>query len=145
NAWVLSKSLETLDVRIERHCKNAYEIAKRLENHESVNFVKYPFLKSHRHYKIAQKQMKHGGGIVTFELKSGLEGGRAFLNKLKLFSLTANLGDVRSIATHPASTTHSKLSEDQRLAVGGTDGLVRLSIGLEHVDDIWADLVQSLH
>lgn len=144
NAWILSKSLETLDVRLERHCKNAFEIAKRLENQERVNLVKYPFLESHQQYKIAKEQMKYGGGIVTFEIKGGLEAGRNFLDKLELFSLTANLGDVRSIATHPASTTHSKLTEEQRLEVKITDGLVRLSIGLENIEDLWEDIEQAL-
>lgn len=144
NAWTLSKSLETLHVRMDRHCDNALEIAKRLEKHEAVSWVKYPFLPSHPHVEIAKKQMKAGGGIVTFQLKSGLEGGRKFLDGLNMFSLTANLGDVRSIATHPASTTHSKLSPEQRADVGISDGLVRLSIGLEHVDDIWEDLEGAL-
>ncbi len=145
NAWTLSKSLETLHVRMDRHCDNALEIAKRLEEHSAVVSVKYPFLPSHPHFEIAQKQMKSGGGIVTFQLKSGLEGGRKFLDSLKMFSLTANLGDVRSIATHPASTTHSKLTPEQRADVGISDGLVRLSIGLEHVDDIWEDLEMALN
>lgn len=144
NAWILSKSLETLDIRIERHCKNALEIATRLENHPAISFVKYPFLKSHPQYEIAINQMSAGGGIVSFELKGGIENGRQFLDKLQLFSLTANLGDTRSIATHPASTTHSKLTQEQREAVGITDGLVRLSIGLEHVEDIWNDLLKAL-
>ncbi|MEN9997431.1 MAG: hypothetical protein RI922_421 [Bacteroidota bacterium] len=144
NAWTLSKSLETLDVRMERHCKNALEIATRLEGHEAIEWVKYPFLKSHPQYEIAIKQMKKGGGIVSFELKGGLEVGRKFLDQLNLFSLTANLGDTRSIATHPASTTHSKLTSEQRLEVGITDGLVRLSIGLEHVEDIWEDIIGAL-
>lgn len=144
NAWTLSKSLETLDVRIERHCKNALEIATRLEGNEAIEWVKYPFLKSHPQYEIAIKQMKKGGGIVSFELKGGLEAGRKFLDQLNLFSLTANLGDTRSIATHPASTTHSKLTTEQRLEVGITDGLVRLSIGLEHIDDIWEDIQKAL-
>lgn len=144
NAWILSKSLETLHVRMDRHCDNALEIAKRLEAHPAVEWVKYPFLVSHPHYEIAKRQMKSGGGIVTFELKSGLEGGRSFLDALNLFSLTANLGDVRSIATHPASTTHSKLTPEQRSAVGISDGLVRLSIGLEHLEDIWEDLKSAL-
>lgn len=144
NAWILSKSLETLDVRIERHCKNALEIATRLEKHASVSFVKYPFLKSHPQFEIATKQMSAGGGIVTFELKGGIEKGKQFLDKLQLFSLTANLGDTRSIATHPASTTHSKLTQEQREAVGITDGLVRLSVGLEHVEDMWEDLLKAL-
>ena len=144
NAWTLSKSLETLDVRMERHCKNALEIATRLEGHDSIEWVKYPFLKSHPQYEIAIKQMKKGGGIVSFELKGGLDAGRKFLDQLNLFSLTANLGDTRSIATHPASTTHSKLTSEQRLEVGITDGLVRLSIGLEHIDDIWGDIQKAL-
>ena len=144
NAWTLSKSLETLDVRMERHCKNALEIATRLEGHEAIEWVKYPFLKSHPQYEIAIKQMKKGGGIVSFELKGGLEAGRKFLDQLNLFSLTANLGDTRSIATHPASTTHSKLTSEQRLEVGISDGLVRLSIGLEHVEDIWEDIIGAL-
>ncbi len=144
NAWVLSKSLETLDVRMERHCKNALEIAKRLEGHPAVSWVKYPFLPSHPQHEIAKKQMFAGGGIVSFELKAGLEAGRKFLDELNMFSLTANLGDTRSIATHPASTTHSKLTSEQRLDVGISDGLVRLSIGLEHIEDIWSDLSSAL-
>jgi O-succinylhomoserine sulfhydrylase len=145
NAWILSKSLETLDVRMERHCNNALEIAKRLEAHPAVSWVKYPFLPSHPQFAIAQRQMKNGGGIVSFELKKGLEAGRKFLDQLELFSLTANLGDTRSIATHPASTTHSKLTQEQRLDVGISDGLVRLSIGLENKEDIWTDLVNALN
>jgi O-succinylhomoserine sulfhydrylase len=144
NAWVLSKSLETLDVRMERHCKNAFEIAKRLESHPAISWVKYPFLPSHPQYKIAVEQMSSGGGIVSFELKNGLSAGKTFLDNLNIFSLTANLGDTRSIATHPASTTHSKLTPEQRLDVGISDGLVRLSIGLEHVEDIWGDLIGAL-
>ena len=144
NAWVQSKALETLDVRMERHCNNALEIAKRLEQRNEIARVKYPFLPSHPQYEIAIAQMSAGGGIISFELKSGLEGGQQFLEKLKMFSLTANLGDVKSIATHPASTTHSKLTKEQRLDVGITDGLIRLSIGLEHIEDLWEDLNQAL-
>jgi O-succinylhomoserine sulfhydrylase len=144
NAWILSKSLETLAVRMDRHCSNAIEIAKRLEQHPAVTWVKYPFLDSHPNVEIAKKQMKQGGGIVSFEIKGGIEGGRKFLDNLNMFSLTPNLGDSRSISSHPASTTHSKLTEEERLAVGITPGLVRLSIGLEHVDDIWKDLNQAL-
>ncbi len=144
NAWVLSKSLETLHLRMEKHCLQALEIAQRLEHHPNISWVKYPFLASHPQVEIAKKQMRWGGGIVTFEVKGGLEAGRKFLDALELFSLTPNLGDSRSIATHPASTTHSKLKPEERLAVGITDGLVRLSIGLEHVDDIWEDLDQAL-
>ena len=143
NAWVISKSIETLDVRMERHCKNALEIAKRLSTLSEISWVKYPFLSSHPDYEIAKKQMSAGGGLVSFELAGGLESGRQFLNKLNLFSLTANLGDTRSIATHPASTTHSKLSPEQRHEVGISDGLIRLSIGLENIEDIWEDIFQA--
>ena len=144
NAWVISKSIETLDVRMERHCKNALEIAQRLSKLSGISWVKYPFLSSHPDYEIAKKQMSAGGGLVSFELEGGLESGKQFLNKLKLFSLTANLGDTRSIATHPASTTHSKLSPEQRQEVGISDGLIRLSIGLENIEDIWEDVFQAL-
>lgn len=144
NAWVLSKSLETLEVRIERHSSSALEIARRLEQHEKVNIVKYPHLQSHPQFEIAKRQMKLGGGLITFEHKDGLEGGKRFLDGLKMFSLTANLGDTRSIATHPASTTHSKLSPEERSKVGIGEGTVRLSIGLEGIEDIWRDLEQAL-
>lgn len=144
NAWILSKSLETLYIRVERHSQNALEIAKRLEAHINVKNVKYPFLESHPGYEVAQQQMSLGGGIVSFEIEGGISAGRDFLNALRLFSLSANLGDTRSIATHPASTTHSKLTPEQRLDSGITDGLIRLSIGLEHVDDIWGDVLNGL-
>ena len=144
NAWILSKSLETLGVRVDRHCENALKVAEFLETHDNVALVKYPFLKSHPQYELAKKQMKQGGNIVAFEVKGGIESGRQFLNNLKMLSLSANLGDTRSIATHPASTTHSKLSEADRLETGISDGLVRVSVGLEHVDDIIADLKQAL-
>ena len=144
NAWVLSKSLETLAVRVDRHCENALKLAEFLENHPKVNWVKYPFLKSHPQYKIAKKQMKAGGCIVAFEVKDGLPAGQKFFNSIKLLSLSANLGDTRSIVTHPASTTHSKLSVEERESVGITDGTVRVSVGLEHIDDIIADIKQAL-
>lgn len=144
NAWVLSKSLETLDVRMERHASNALYLAEKLENHQAIASLRYPFLHSHPHHLIAKKQMQNGGGILCFELKGGLEAGKQFLNKLKLLSLTANLGDTRSIASHPASTTHAKLSEAERQAVRITPGLIRISVGLEHKDDILADILQAL-
>lgn len=145
NAWLLSKSLETLDVRLERHCKQALEIAGRLEQlGDKINWVKYPHLRSHPNYDLAVKQMKWGGGIISFELKGGVSAGKQFLNQLELFSLSANLGDTRSIATHPASTTHSKLTKEARDAVGISDGLIRLSVGLENIEDIWEDLLKGL-
>lgn len=144
NAWILSKSLETLFIRVERHAQSALEIAKRLEQHPVVANVRYPFLESHPGFSVAKKQMTSGGGIVSFEINGGIEAGKKFLDALQLFSLSANLGDTRSIATHPASTTHSKLTPEQRLESGITDGLIRLSIGLEHVDDIWEDVQRGL-
>jgi O-succinylhomoserine sulfhydrylase len=144
NAWVLSKSLETLDVRLERHASNALHLATALENHPKISWLKYPFLKSHPQHDIAIKQMKNGGGIVCFELKRGLEAGRTFLNSLQLMSVTANLGDSRSIASHPASTTHGKLTEAERLEVNITPGLIRVSVGLEYVDDVLNDILQAL-
>ncbi len=145
NAWVLSKSLETLSVRVDKHCQNALKVAEFLETHPNVNWVKYPFLKSHPQYEIAKKQMTQGGNIIAFEVKGGVEAGRQFLNALNMCSLSANLGDTRTIVTHPASTTHSKLAEADRMEVGITDGLVRVSVGLEHVNDIIADLAQGLN
>jgi len=145
NAWVLSKSLETLSIRVEKHCENALKVAQFLEEHPKVNLVKYPFLKSHPQYETAKKQMRLGGNIVAFEIQGGIEAGRKFLNSIQLCSLSANLGDTRTIVTHPASTTHSKLSEEDRLEVGITDGLVRCSVGLENVEDVIYDLNQALN
>ena len=144
NAWVLSKSLETLAIRVDKHCENALKVAEFLETQSNVNLVKYPFLKSHPQYETAKKQMKLGGNIIAFEIKGGIEAGRKFLNNIKMCSLSANLGDTRSIVTHPASTTHSSLAEEDRLEVGITDGLVRVSVGLENVNDIINDLKQAL-
>jgi O-succinylhomoserine sulfhydrylase len=144
NAWVLSRSLETLEVRMERHAFNADYLARQLQNHPAISWLKYPFLETHPQYAIAKKQMKNGGGLLCFELKGGLESGRKFLDNLKMLSRTANLGDTRSIASHPASTTHAKLSEEERLAVNITPGLIRISCGLEYKDDILNDILQAL-
>ncbi len=144
NAWVLTKSLETLDVRIHRHCDNAMKVAQALENHSKLSWVKYPFLPSHPQYEIAKKQMKAGGGIVCFELNGGIESGKKFMDALQILSLTPNLGDSRSIASHPASTTHGKLTEDERKAVGISAGLIRISVGLEDAGDIIWDIEQAL-
>ena len=144
NAWLLSKSLETLSVRVEKHCSNALEIAKALEHHSAIAKVNYPFLPSFSGYEIAKQQMRLGGNIIAFELLGGLEAGRTFLDAIQLCSLSANLGDTRTIVTHPASTTHSKLTEEGRLKVGITEGLIRISVGLEHVDDLKEDLFQAL-
>jgi O-succinylhomoserine sulfhydrylase len=144
NAWVLTKSLETLFLRMERHADSALKIAQALTGHPEISWVKYPFLPSHPQYAIAKQQMNNGGGIVTFDLKGGVEAGRKFLNNLKMLSMTNNLGDSRSIASHPASTTHSKLTEAERQGVGISPGLIRISVGLEHPDDILEDIRQAL-
>lgn len=144
NGWVLSKSLETLHVRMERHSQSAFTLAQALENNQHLQWVKYPLLPSHPQYDIARRQMTGGGGIVCFELKGGLERGVRFLDALQLLSLTANLGDSRSIASHPASTTHAKLTDEERASVGITPGLIRISTGLENVQDILQDIEQAL-
>lgn len=144
NAWVLTKSLETLSLRMERHCENALYVAEKLEGHSALENVSYPFLKSHPHHTIAKKQMKAGGGIITVTVKGGYNGAKTFLDKLQMIKISPNLGDSRSIATHPASSTHCKLTEEDRLAVGITPGLVRISIGLENKDDILNDILNAL-
>lgn len=144
NSWILSKSLETLALRMDRHCDNALKLAQYLEKHPEVERVKYPFLPSHPQYELAKKQMKAGGGIVTFLVKGGLDRGRKFLNAAQMASHSANLGDSRTIVTHPASTTHSKLTEEDRQSVGILAGLIRVSVGLEHIDDIIAEIDQAL-
>jgi len=140
NAWVLSKSLETLAIRMDRHCENALKVAQWLESRPEVSVVKYPFLPSNAGYETAIRQMKAGGGMISFELKGGLKAGIKMIDSRQMMSLSANLGDTRTIITHPASSTHSKLTPDQRQAAGISDGLIRLSVGLEHVSDIIDDL-----
>jgi O-succinylhomoserine sulfhydrylase len=144
NAWVLSKSLETLALRMDRHCENALFIAEALEKNSSLENVSYPFLKSHPHHAIAKKQMKAGGGIITVTVKGGLEAAKKFMDKLQMIKISPNLGDSRTIATHPASSTHCKLSEEERLSVGISQGLIRISIGLENKEDILNDIQQAL-
>ncbi|WP_316794019.1 O-succinylhomoserine sulfhydrylase [Pedobacter frigoris] len=144
NAWLLSKSLETLAVRMDRHCESALKVAQFLEGNAVIKKVMYPFLPSHPQYDIAKKQMRQGGGIVTFVIDGGVAAAGKFMDGLKMFSISANLGDTRSIATHPATSTHSKLTEEERLQVGIEQGTIRLSIGLEHIDDILADIKQAL-
>lgn len=144
NAWVLSKSLETLSVRMERHCRSALEIARWLEAQPGVERVYYPHLESHPQYNLAKRQMKHGGGIVAFDLEGGLDAGRQFLSRIKMCSLSSNLGDTRTIVTHPATTTHAKLTVSDQAAVGIGPGMVRISVGLEHISDIQQDLAQAI-
>ena len=144
NAWILSKSLETLPVRMEKHCENALKLAQHLQSKNEIKSVKYPHLESHNQFELAKKQMRLGGGLVTFELDGGYERCIRFIDSIDMFSVTPNLGDTRSAITHPASTTHSKLSEEERLDVGISKELVRVSVGLEHIEDIIEDIEQAL-
>jgi O-succinylhomoserine sulfhydrylase len=144
NAWVLSKSLETLSLRMERHCANSLTIARHFEGHPEVERVLYPFLESHPQFDLARRQMSAGGGIVVLVLPGGLHRARAFIDSLELLSHTPNLGDTRTIVTHPSSTTHSKLTEEERQRVGIVPGLIRISVGLEHMDDVIADVEHAL-
>ena len=144
NAWVLSKSVETLDLRMNKHSENAMIVAKWLEEQDTVSDVKYPFLPSHPQYELAKRQMSGGGGIVSFKVDGGLEQGKRFLDAISLCSLTANLGDTRTIVSHPSSTTHAKLTEEERQVVGITPGLVRVSVGLEDPQDVIDDIQQAL-
>jgi O-succinylhomoserine sulfhydrylase len=143
-AWILSKSLETLSIRMDRHCENASKLASFLEKNNEVLWIRYPFLPSHPQYKIAKKQMKSGGGLISFELKGGMKRTLRFINALTLASITSNLGDTRTIITHPATTTHCKLSADERKYSGVTDGMVRVSVGLEYIDDLINDFDQAI-
>ena len=145
NAWVLSKSLETLPLRMDKHCSNALTLAQVLEKHAKVARVRYPFLPSHPQYELAKRQMKLGGGIVTFEVEGNFENAKQFLDGLKMICLTSNLGDSRTIATHPASTTHAKLTEEERLQLGILPNTIRISVGLEHPNDIIEDIVSALN
>ncbi|MBN1598634.1 MAG: O-succinylhomoserine sulfhydrylase [Bacteroidales bacterium] len=144
NSWILSKSLETLPVRMDKHCENAMILAEHLAKSEMVKTVKYPYLKSHPQYKLAKKQMSQGGGLVSFELDGGIKRCRKFIDSTKMLSITSNLGDTRTTITHPSTTTHSKLTQEEREAVGITDGLIRISVGLEHIDDIISDINQAI-
>lgn len=145
NAWIFSKSLETLSIRVEKHSENALKVAQFLESHPAVSNVKYPFLPSHPQYQIAKKQMKLGGNIIAFELKGGKEAGKKFINSMKLFSISANLGDTRTIVTHPATSTHSKLNATELAQANLTEGLIRISVGLEHISDIFNELNTALN
>lgn len=144
NAWVLSKSLETLGVRMDRHCQNALSFAEHCEKQPGVQRVLYPYLPSHPQYELARKQMSAGGGIVVIELEGGVDRARRFIDALELLSHSPNLGDTRTIVTHPTSTTHSKLTEEERQQVGISPGMVRVSVGLEAIADIIADVDQAL-
>jgi O-succinylhomoserine sulfhydrylase len=144
NAWLLSKSLDTLSLRMDRHCSNALAIAEMLEENTEIEQVRYPFLPSHPQYALAKKQMKQGGGVVTFVIKGGYNRAKRFMDALEMLCITSNLGDARSIATHPASTTHSRLSDEEKAILGILPGSIRISVGLEAVEDIKEDIAKAI-
>lgn len=145
NAWQFLQGIETLPLRMERHCENALKVAEYLKGHDAIEWVRFPGLEDDPEYGRSQKYlMGKGGGMVVFELKDGIEAGKKFIESLKLFLHLANVGDAKSLAIHPATTTHSQLNAEQQLAGGITPGLVRLSVGIEHIGDILADLEQAL-
>ena len=145
NAWMFLQGLETLPLRMERHCQNALAVAQHLKKHKAVEWVRFPGLKDDPMFALNQKYLQgKGGAMVIFGIKGGAKAGSAFIDALKMFSHVANVGDAKSLAIHPATTTHSQLSAEQQAAGGITQELVRLSIGIEHIDDILADLDQAL-
>lgn len=145
NAWVILKSLETFALRIERHCFNAQKIAEFLESHPKIKRVLYPSLKSHPQFEVAQKQMSGGGAMLALEVNGSKDDTFAFMNKLKIIDISNNLGDAKSLITHPATTTHSNIERDEQEKIGITESMCRLSIGLEHVDDLIDDLNNALN
>jgi len=145
NSWMALQGIETLPLRMDRHCSNALKVAEFLQSHEAVEWVRFPGLAGDSQYEKNEKyQSGMGGSVVTFEIKGGAEVGQQFIEKLQLFSHLANVGDAKSLAIHPASTTHSQLNPEQQASGGITPGLIRLSVGLEHIDDIISDLSQAL-
>ncbi|MGH2645618.1 MAG: trans-sulfuration enzyme family protein, partial [Chitinophagaceae bacterium] len=144
DAYLLTNGIKTLEVRMERHCSNAMKIAQFLEKHPAISKVNYPGLKSHPDYSIAQKQMKHPGSMMSFELKDGLEAGKKFIDKLKVCVRAVSLGTCDTLVSHPASMTHYGVPKAQREAAGITDGLIRMSVGIENVEDLLNDLEQAL-
>lgn len=144
NAWIIYKSLETFTLRMEKHCQNALKIAKFLEGNKKIKRVIYPFLKSHPQFKIAQKQMNNGGAMIAFEVVGKKKDVFKFMNKLQIIDISNNLGDAKSLITHPATTTHSNMKEEERAAIGITEAMCRLSVGLENIDDLIGDLEIAL-
>jgi O-succinylhomoserine sulfhydrylase len=145
NAWVLLKGLETLDLRVERHCANALTIARHLEHQKGITRLLYPFLPSHPQHALAKAQMSAGGTVISFEVAGGKAAAFRLLNRLKIIDISNNLGDAKSLICHPATTTHQRLTPEQRAHVGITDGFIRLSVGLENVNDLIADLTQAFN
>jgi O-acetylhomoserine (thiol)-lyase len=145
NAWIFLQGAETLALRMERHSENALAVAAHLNDHAAVDWVRYPGLPEHPTHANAQRYLPRGaGGMVVFGIRGGRPAGEAFIDRLRLFSHVANVGDARSLAIHPGSTTHSQLSEDEQRSAGLQPELIRLSIGLEHIDDIIEDLDRAL-
>ena len=145
NSFLVHRGLKTLAIRMERHCENAQKIAEWLERHPLVKSIRYPGLKSHPHYELGLKQHKGHGGMITIELAGGLEAGKLMMNSVKLFQLAVSLGGVESLIEHPASMTHASMGKEARLVGGITDGLVRISVGIENVNDLIEDLDSALH
>ena len=144
DAFLITRGIKTLEIRMDRHCENAFKVAEFLESHPVVESVYYPGLKSFPQYELAKKQMSLPGAIISFEIKGGLEDGKKVMNSVNLCALAVSLGDTETLIQHPASMTHSPYTEEERAAAGITDGLIRLSIGLETPEDIIADLKQAL-
>ncbi|MBT4990081.1 MAG: aminotransferase class I/II-fold pyridoxal phosphate-dependent enzyme [Rickettsiales bacterium] len=144
NAWCVTKSLETFTLRVEKQCENAHKLAEFLESHPKTAKVIYPYLKSHPQYELAKKQMLSGGSMIAFEVSGGKAAAFSFMNKLTLTDISNNLGDAKSLITHPGTTTHSNIEGDERVKLGITDGLMRLSVGLEHIDDLINDINNAL-
>src|SRR5690606_10911181 len=144
NAWIFSKSLETLPVSMDRHCSSALKLAQMLDEHAEIEVVRYLHLRSHPQYDLAKKQMKQGGSIVAIIVKGGFDRAKQVLDAVEMVLITSNLGDSRSIGTHPASTTHSKLTEEERQAIGIYPGSIRVSVGLEDPEDIINDVKQAI-
>ncbi|MFT5004076.1 MAG: methionine-gamma-lyase, partial [Flavobacteriales bacterium] len=144
DAWLIIRGLKTLPIRMDRHCSNAQKVAEFLEQHPMVNEVYYPGLKSHSGYKFIGKQMKAAGGVIAFELNTDLAGGTIFIDAMELFSIAVSLGDAESLIQHPASMTHSPYTPEERADAGISDSLIRISVGLESVEDIIADLTKAL-
>jgi len=146
NCWAFLQGLETLSLRMERHSENGLAVAEFLQNHSQVDWVNYPGLSGSKNHETARHYLKNGfGGMVAFGIKGGMAAGKTFIESLQLFSHLANVGDAKSLAIHPASTTHSQLSQEQLAELGIADSMIRLSVGIEHIDDILADLKQALH
>ncbi|MBC8484547.1 MAG: PLP-dependent transferase, partial [Bacteroidetes bacterium] len=145
NAFLVHRGIKTLAIRMERHSKNAQKIAEYIEKHPKIEWVRYPGLKSHPQHEIAKKQMYGYGGMISFELKGGIEAGKILMNNVQLCTLAVSLGGVETLIEHPASMTHASMGKELRVKANITDGLVRISVGIENADEIISDLEQALN